>query len=298
MRRSVFLAVALRQGLVVLRLKSFGVTIKSVEKYPQTKADEQPQAKTEGQKPPYVWRPIFAGAFQELLSHSWLQNLLIGLALLLIWPLIGATFMNSRKAIIIGFGIGLTILIWIGVIILVRQAVLEREPSPKPVVPLSPSPSPLLSPETPRNIPTPESKPIKIVGGGPSQPRPNTSPPYYADLNAPKWTDYREDYFGGAIWRWGYRPEMPGQTPRNIGGYCPDCGCALRATNLLYPDPNGPGDRYLFDCPLNDHRFFIPAVSHDPYEGVKRLIQEKLKDRDYWEAVVIRQREARKGRRI
>src|SRR5438132_549074 len=79
------------------------------------------EAKSESQKPAHGWRPIFSGALAELESHSWLQNFLIGLALLLVWPFIGVAIMKTYKATIIGFGIGATILIWIGVAILLRQ---------------------------------------------------------------------------------------------------------------------------------------------------------------------------------
>src|ERR1700726_2717013 len=84
------------------------------------------KVKDRSQKPSNYWVAVFSGAIHDLLSHGWLPNLLIGLALLLIWPFIGAAVMNSRQATIVGFGIGVTLLVWIGVIVLLRQA-------PKPI---------------------------------------------------------------------------------------------------------------------------------------------------------------------
>jgi hypothetical protein len=96
--------------------------------------DKKPKEATiathEGKQPSSGWGAIFRGAFAELLSHSWLQNLLIGAALLLIWPLIGATVMKSHRATIIGFGIGITVLVWIVVFILLKQT---NEPLVEPL---------------------------------------------------------------------------------------------------------------------------------------------------------------------
>jgi hypothetical protein len=177
-------------------------------------------------------------------------------------------------------------------------------PSLVPQNPISASPTPSISP-SPSPSPSPSvtpTKPLRVVGGGPSLQNPkhptrNSGPPYYADLDALKWTDYTEDYFGGAIWRWGYRPEMGDKEPRNICGFCPDCSYGLRTTPIIVTDANG--QHYtVFECPLGCNKFNIPAFNADEYNGVRRLIREKLKDRSYWEEVVMRQREARWARRI
>jgi hypothetical protein len=112
-----------------------------------------------------------------------------------------------------------------------------------------------------------------------------------------KWTDYTEDYFDGAIWRWSYRPEMGDKEPRNIRGICPDCGAVLsKEMHSRKRDSEG-----LLKADFICHRhtpikwFQFKTASNDPLEPIRVLIRQKLETGD-WEDVVKRQIDVRDGR--
>lgn len=69
---------------------------------------------------------------RDLLAGGWLQNLLIGVVLLLITPLIGK-LMDGRRGTIIGAATGITLLVWIFALIALRQpsTPLETQERPK-----------------------------------------------------------------------------------------------------------------------------------------------------------------------
>jgi len=173
---------------------------------------------------------------------------------------------------------------------------------PLPVIKPSPVPSPSVSPtplpEASKGISSPSSKPPKTDGSDSaiSHIRPNTERPDYADLTRPRWTDYTEDYFFGAIWRWKYRPEMGDQEPRNIYGYCPDCNCAL--THNPFPEKRKPDGFFIkaFYCHkhLGKH-YWVRSTTRDPIDGIRALIRERLQSGG-WEDVVKRQNDVRNGR--
>ncbi len=136
-----------------------------MKKSANSQAEKHAQTEHQRQQPAHGWGPMFRGALAELSGHSWLQNFLIGLALLLVWPLIGVTVMKTYRATIIGFGFGVTILIWIGVLVLLHQAKEPTEPIHTAAIDTktdaeattkatSPSPTPKASPTT---SPTPLS---------------------------------------------------------------------------------------------------------------------------------------------
>lgn len=109
------------------------------------------------------------------------------------------------------------------------------------------------------------------------------------DYEELRYTSYTEDYFGGAIWRWGYRPEMGDQVPRNIRGFCPEDGFVLR--DSWGRAVSGAGLHYVnFSCQDYNHKSFnMPSEGSDPYEGVKKLIQKKLQSGE-WRETVYHQR--------
>jgi len=263
----------------------------------KTKTSEDANCKTESQKHAHGWGPIFSGGMAEMFSGSWLQNLLISLALLLIWPAIGAFVMKTQKAFIIGFGIGTTILIWIAVIISARQVDNSTPapsqpsssspsllPSPSPSISMSPSSSPSPSPGTEK--PKLAAKPVaKRAGKVPSidaGARSHESPF--------KWTDYTEAYFLGAIWRWQWRPEMGDRIARNITGLCPECDGPLK-----YGEPFVEEDKrklFILFCGKHIHKtYYLHSPSYDPRDGIQELISKSLQDGS-WEKIVRQQREA------
>ncbi len=111
-----------------------------------------------------------------------------------------------------------------------------------------------------------------------------------------KWTDYTEDYFYDAIWRWKYRPQMGNKEPRNISAWCPECGRAMEPLQGVGIAPGG-GHFSIFVCcnhPLRQ-RFVNAGKGIDHYEGIRALIREKLKT-GQWKEVVKRQIDVRSGR--
>ena len=80
---------------------------------------EQPKAEHEGKEPPNNWGKILEGTIHSITS-GWIQNLGIGLVLLLLGPAIG-TIMNKQKLVILSAAIGLCLLILIVALIMIRQ---------------------------------------------------------------------------------------------------------------------------------------------------------------------------------
>ena len=106
-----------------------------------------------------------------------------------------------------------------------------------------------------------------------------------------KWTDYTEDYFYDAIWRWTYRPAND-QTPRQITGFCPECNSRIVQTDWVWTQPDG--DRVatvVCSRCIPDRAFRIPHFNTDHYDGIRELIAEKLRN-GQWKDVVKRQLDA------
>jgi hypothetical protein len=81
--------------------------------------NKKTQAKRQGQAPSDQWGPIFRSTIHSF-SSGWLQNLIIGLVLLLIGPAIGA-LMKSPKLIIASVAGGITLMVWLVAFIMIRQ---------------------------------------------------------------------------------------------------------------------------------------------------------------------------------
>ncbi|SRR6266508_2701816 len=133
----------------------------------------------------------------------------------------------------------------------------------------------------------------------PPPPKSNVTPSASSSGEMPKppvkWTDYREDYFFGAIWRWQYRPEMGDKEPRNIFGYCPDCNRLL--THNPYAGKRKPDGYFTYAFYCHKHlgkHYWIRSATDDPFDGVKVLIRKKLQSGE-WEDVVNRQIDVRDG---
>jgi hypothetical protein len=112
-----------------------------------------------------------------------------------------------------------------------------------------------------------------------------------------KWTDYKEDYFFGAIWRWKYRPEMGDQEPRDIFAYCADCERLLTYVRE-FAKKRKPDGLFAtgFNCGNRTHKgAWVRSASSDPIEGIRDLIRKNLASGE-WKAVVQRQNDIRNGR--
>ena len=381
---------------------------------------------------------MFRGALAELSGHSWLQNFLIGLALLLIWPLIGVTVMKSYRATIIGFGLGITILVWIGVIVLLHQAKETDDAKPsapvdtrkdrprvffnltmlkKPLTvgekaviqfvlrnngtkdahvtfrdntyyfnvkpfkdnfayqPYAPTsadiaagqdingelrfdwvatkdklaalesgdaqllfyargeylddngktyplpfcrmwdkdingnlilcpdgvklaensdqdkkgecPTEFVPDALAKSEPVPAAKRVGHGSGAPSITWQSRYPRF-------KWTDYTEDYFYDAVWRWKYRPEMGGKEPRDIRPSCPECDSPLRKIGGTSKVDLDKGRTVSLQCGQHVRLYHFQSLSYDDFDGIRELILERLQN-GQWEEVVKRQYDARSG---
>lgn len=106
-----------------------------------------------------MWKVIATGARHRLSSGGWVANLVIGIILLLVTPVINSA-MNSPKAAIVSAAIGLTILIWVVAAALIRsvpQSSSSSEARPGSALDRSiSSPSPVVSPPATAspNVPT------------------------------------------------------------------------------------------------------------------------------------------------
>jgi hypothetical protein len=154
---------------------------------------------------------------------------------------------------------------------------------------------------------TPSLKPIVKGPYSHADPRPNTSPPIYSsggahperssaqpppivnsifDKSRLEWTDYTRDSLYGAMWEWSYRPQFEYMVPRDIHGFCPECLREMTEIGGRTFDENG--SYAIFVCrshPLTQYQ--VPSVN-DAYEGIRRLIEKKLRSGD-WKETVWRQ---------
>jgi hypothetical protein len=134
----------------------------------------------------------------------------------------------------------------------------------------------------------PIAKPLGYGSGAPSQTWVGHPGPY----DHIKWTDYTEDYFYDAIWRWKYRPEMGSNEPRDIHPFCPECDSPLRkigGTGLVKPEK---GRTVTFQCAQHVRLYHFQSPSYDDFDGIRALIIERLQN-GQWEKVVKRQYDAR-----
>ncbi len=74
------------------------------------------------------WGNIFKSVSHDLFTHSWGQNIVVSIALLILAPSIGYYFMKDLRGMWLGFGAGITTLCWIVWPALIRQIA----PAPKP----------------------------------------------------------------------------------------------------------------------------------------------------------------------
>jgi hypothetical protein len=120
--------------------------------------------------------------------------------------------------------------------------------------------------------------------------------PFPGPYDGIKWTDYTEDYFGGAIWRWKYRPEM-GREPYGIVGFCPDCERSLfPGTGSHHRGPDNlieVGFYCRFHTPYKWFRFKSPTT--DALDALRVIIRRNV-ETEAWREVVKRQIDAREGR--
>jgi len=98
---------------------------------------------------------------------------------------------------------------------------------------------------------------------------------------------YTEDYFGKAIWRWNYRPEMGDKEPRNIKSICPDCSAVL--SGKMHSRKRDSAGLLTADFICRRHTpikwFAFKTPGNDPLEPMRVLIRQKLETGD-WEDVV------------
>lgn len=100
--------------------------------------DDNGQTEGKGNKPANQLKPIFRGAIHDFSSFGVLGNLIIGVPLLLVGPLV-AILTGNLKSAIIAAAIGVTLLLWIGVIFVIRNLpsrnhseTTASEPNPAP----------------------------------------------------------------------------------------------------------------------------------------------------------------------
>lgn len=87
---------------------------------PKNDADEDSKLKREDDKTSGDWRKAIGNTIHSLHKGSWIPNLVVGIAILLIGPTI-AYQMNSKPGMVYGAAIGVTILVWIVAIALARE---------------------------------------------------------------------------------------------------------------------------------------------------------------------------------
>jgi hypothetical protein len=176
---------------------------------------------------------------------------------------------------------------------------------PKAPVPVKPAPTKSTLSKS-QNLSTEDPKPTAARALSAEPPSPNLgsgsgAPPYVSrSMPAPslKWTDYKEDYFYGAVWRWEYRPEMGDKQPRNIFGYCPDCKRLLHYDRLQgweKPKPDGSFSTSFYCGKHLGKYYWIKSTTRDAFDGIRDLISQKLQSGE-WEEVVKRQNDVRSGR--
>lgn len=143
-----------------------------------------------------------------------------------------------------------------------------------------------------------ELTPEELAGpprmGAGSGARPGGYPPLpYSDI---KWTDYREDYFYGAIWRWKYRPEMGDKEPRNIEGWCPECDSRpLRQRTEVRIEKDSKTRIATVYCGKHiEKTYYVRTPTNLALDGIRELIRERLQN-GTWKDVVIQQRQAGSG---
>ena len=136
-------------------------------------ANDHTNAERQSDYPTHDWRNIASGTFHDLFDRSWAQNIIGGLAILLIAPLIGFLLMSNLRGMLIGAGIGLTILFWIMWGTLIKHATPIRKsdetltptrsftPAIVPFTPASVPPTPPPTPTPVVTVPTPEKVPPK-----------------------------------------------------------------------------------------------------------------------------------------
>jgi hypothetical protein len=87
----------------------------------KTSTDDNTNPEHQLHQPSRDWRDICKGVSHDLFAHSWGQNILVSVALLFVAPAVGLFLMKDVRGILVGFGIGVTILFWIVWITVIRQ---------------------------------------------------------------------------------------------------------------------------------------------------------------------------------
>ena len=149
--------------------------------------------------------------------------------------------------------------------------------------------------QKPKELTTEELAEPPRMGAG-SGARPGGYPIRSTPYDHLKWTDYTEDYFYDAIWRWKYIPQMGNQTPRDIRAWCPECGAPIVPTDYVITQRDGDRVAILLcsHC-IPERPFRIPGFVTDHYDDIRRLIAENLRT-GQWREVVKRQIDVRDGR--
>jgi hypothetical protein len=149
---------------------------------------------------------------------------------------------------------------------------------------LDAAPAASLKREPAQPVPDPKTLPPRMGSG--SGARPGGYPRPHDTFT---WTDYTEDYFYDAIWRWDYIPAMS-DTPRNIRGFCPEC--RDRLMNIHRRAVEKDGTAYApFSCSNHPFKayYVVSDSESDSYDGIRTMIQQKLRSGS-WREVVKRQR--------
>lgn len=146
-------------------------------------ANDHTDTKGKSDYPTHDWRNIVSSTLHGLFERSWAQNIIGGVALLLIAPLLGFLLMSNLRGMLIGAGIGLTILFWIMWGILIKNVapttLSGATPLPsataldKELIPAMPTPEVTPTPAVAANLKTPEKtvspNPTPVVPSSPSE---------------------------------------------------------------------------------------------------------------------------------
>lgn len=101
----------------------------TTKKHREADTDENTKRKDQPHEPSKPWWQVIRQTIGARSSSGYWQNFVISVALALIAPVVGI-IMQSRKAIVIGAGCGVTILLWILIIAFVRRIPEEPKQSP------------------------------------------------------------------------------------------------------------------------------------------------------------------------
>jgi hypothetical protein len=131
-------------------------------------ANDRTKAERQSDYPTHDWRNIVSGTFHDLFDRSWAQNIIVGVVLLLITPILGLLLMSNLRGMLIGAGIGLTILFWIVWGILIKNV--------GPIRKFGDTPTPVASITAAKSTPIPSVTPEVSRAPSSETPLPTPSP--------------------------------------------------------------------------------------------------------------------------